>query len=129
MKIKGTFNHTEVCDKLEKALKYIGHSKSVEFTLKLELLGLDEEYRELEDDAELTLTEAAKELNLSDGAVLRVAINKGVFSEDEYRKVGKTYLLKMSAIERYRDTYKRNMGLIIIDGESAEYKIEEESEK
>lgn len=107
MKIKGTFNHAEAHNKLEKALEYLGRSKSVEFKINIEILELDEEYKEFEDDAEYTLSDAAKELKLSDGSVLRVAIKRGTFSKDEYRLVGKTYLIKGTAIERYRNDFKR----------------------
>jgi len=110
MKIKGTYNYNQACDLLEKALSKLNNSKSIEYSLSIELLELDGEYKEFDYDAELTLTEASKELKLSDGAVLRAAIKKGTIRSDEVRLVGKTYLIKQSAIERYRNEFKRNMG-------------------
>lgn len=109
MKIKGVFNHTEIMDKLNSCIELLSNSKSIEFKVYMVIQELDEEYKEFEDDYEMTLHEAAKELKLSNGAVLRMAIKKGIFKPEELRLVGKTYLIKGEAVERYRKQYKRNM--------------------
>ena len=48
----------------------------------------------------LTFSEAAEKYSLSDGAVLRNYVKRGLLEESEYRKSGNVWLVKKSAMER-----------------------------
>lgn len=110
MKINGIYNHTDAYDKLQDVIDLLSNSNSIEFKINLTIDEIDSEYKEFEDDYEMTLKEAATELELSHPAVLRMAIKKGIFKEKEIRLVGTTYLIKQSAVERYRHEYKGKRG-------------------
>ena len=102
MKVSGIFDYRTACNELDKAMNFLDKSKSIEYKVTITIQELDSEYKEYEDDSELTLSEAAKELKLSNGAALRMAIKRGHFKPEEYRLVGNSYLIKESAVERYR---------------------------
>jgi hypothetical protein len=110
MKINGTYNYNDAHEKINEAAAYLDKEKSIEYKLSITITACDSEYKELENDAELTISEAAKILNHYDGGTLRAAIRKGYFNPNEYRLVGKTYLILASAIERYKDKYKGKTG-------------------
>ncbi|MFX0547900.1 helix-turn-helix domain-containing protein [Hathewaya histolytica] len=48
----------------------------------------------------LTFSEAAEKYGLSNGAVLRNYVKRGLLEENEYRKSGNVWLVKKSAMER-----------------------------
>lgn len=48
----------------------------------------------------MTFTEAARRWGLSDGAVLRMAVQRGQFNEGEVRKSDKVWLVTRAAMER-----------------------------
>ena len=113
MKISGIFDYTGAWDEIEKAWDFISKAKSIEYKVSIVITPLDDEYKEFKDDAEYTLTEAAKELKHSDSSILRHAIKKGIFKPEEYRLVGKTYLILESAIERYEKEVKGKRGFAV----------------
>lgn len=110
MKINGIYDYSSAWDKLDKAMEFIGKEKSIEYKIKIIIEPLDAEYKEFEDDSELTLTEAAKELRHSDSSILRHAIKKMYFNPKELRLVGRTYLILESAVERYKKEYVGKSG-------------------
>lgn len=107
MKVNGIYNYDISYEKLNDAIKYLHNSKSIEYRISIDIQPMDSEYTEIKDDYELTLSEAAKELGLSESSPLRHAIRKGRFAKEDYRLVGKTYLIKSSAIERYSSQNKK----------------------
>ena len=84
MKINGTYNYNQAHEKINEAAAYLDKEKSIEYQLSITITACDSEYKELKDDAELTITEAAKMLGHYDGGTLRAAIRKGYFRKDDW---------------------------------------------
>lgn len=54
-----------------------------------------------------TFAEAAKLYGLTDGSTLRKAVQNGRFKEDEIKKVGTTWVVTKSAMDRLYDNQKK----------------------
>lgn len=61
---------------------------------------------------ELSLTQAAKMLGLKDGGALRQAIRRKQINPEHLRMIGRTYLITMDGVEKYREEHLNKQGIV-----------------
>lgn len=104
--IKGLYSKVEALIKIKELLESIENSSEDKFYLNLKVSNTEE----IENNVELELKEAAQIIGHSDTKTLASALKKGIFTQIEFRMIGKTYLITMSAVNRYIREYKGKSG-------------------